>query len=186
MSKADCYQGKAGRCAQVCEYLGWMPPTNTCQTQCTHHITCWAWLLPQVIFCSFDKGGFLRHSGLASPRQPGRGWVAIFHRLLLPKSTLTNGLWLGWPLWQLPWELLRANQVVLVLKNPPANAGGTRDVVFILWSGRSPGAAHLGESQYSCLENPMDTGAWRATVHGVELTAGTKLACMQGLSATCW
>ena len=39
MSKADCYQGKAGRCAQVCKYLGWMPPTNTCQTQCTHIIS---------------------------------------------------------------------------------------------------------------------------------------------------
>ena len=34
-------------------------------------------------------------------------------------------------------------------------------------SGRSPGGGHGNQLQYSCLENPMDRGAWRATVHGV-------------------
>ena len=33
--------------------------------------------------------------------------------------------------------------------------------------GTSPGGGHGNSSQYSCLENPMDRGAWRATVHGV-------------------
>ena len=35
------------------------------------------------------------------------------------------------------------------------------------WSGRSPGGGHGNPLQYSCLENPKDRGAWRATVHGV-------------------
>ena len=42
------------------------------------------------------------------------------------------------------------------------------DTGSIPGSGRSPGGGHGNPLQYSCLENPMDTGAWRATVHGVE------------------
>ena len=60
-----------------------------------------------------------------------------------------------------------AFQVVLVVKKPPANAGGVRDMGLILGSGRSPRGGHSNQLQYSCLENPMDRGAWRATVHGV-------------------
>ena len=51
-----------------------------------------------------------------------------------------------------------------VVKNPPANAG---DTGLILGLGRSPGGWHGNPLQYSCLQNPMDNGAWRATVHGV-------------------
>jgi len=54
-----------------------------------------------------------------------------------------------------------------VVKNPPANAGATRDAVSIPGSGRSPGAGNGNPLQYSCLENPMGRGAWWATVHGV-------------------
>ena len=54
-----------------------------------------------------------------------------------------------------------------VEKNPPANAGTVRDVGSIPGSGRSPGGGH-GNLQYSCLENPLDKGAWRATVHEVQ------------------
>ena len=50
------------------------------------------------------------------------------------------------------------------LKNPPANAG---DVGSIPGSGRSPGEGRGNPLQDSCLGNPMDRGAWRATVHGV-------------------
>ena len=60
----------------------------------------------------------------------------------------------------------RASQVVLVVKNP-ANAGNIKDVGLIPWSGRSPGGGHGNPLQYSCLENPMDRGAWRATVYRV-------------------
>ena len=55
----------------------------------------------------------------------------------------------------------------LVVKNLPADAGDLRDVGWIPGSGRSPGEGNGNPLQYSCLENPMDRGAWRATVHGV-------------------
>ena len=61
----------------------------------------------------------------------------------------------------------RASQVVLVVKNPPANAGNIKDVGLIPGSGRSPGGGPGNPLQYSCLENPMDRGAWRATVYRV-------------------
>ena len=53
-----------------------------------------------------------------------------------------------------------------MVKNPPANAGDTRDAGLIPGSGRFPGGGHGNPLQYSCLENPMDRGAWWATVHG--------------------
>ena len=56
--------------------------------------------------------------------------------------------------------------MVLVVKNPPANTGDTRDVGSIPRSGRPPGGGHGNPLQYSYLENPMDRGAWQATVHG--------------------
>ena len=61
----------------------------------------------------------------------------------------------------------QASQVVLVVKNLPANAGDTRDVGSILGWGRSPGGRHGNPLQYFCLENPMDRGVWRATIHMV-------------------
>ena len=59
------------------------------------------------------------------------------------------------------------SQVKLVVKNPPANAGDVRDVGSILGSGRSPGGQHGNPLWYSCLQNPRDREAWRATVHRV-------------------
>ena len=53
-----------------------------------------------------------------------------------------------------------------MIKNLPANAGEIRDAGSIPGLGRSPGRGHGNPLQYSCLENPMDRGAWRATVHG--------------------
>ena len=53
-----------------------------------------------------------------------------------------------------------------VVKNPPANVGDTRDVDLIPGWGRSPGGGNGSPPQYPCLENPIDRGAWRATVHG--------------------
>ena len=58
-------------------------------------------------------------------------------------------------------------QVVLAVKNPPANAGGPRDAGLIPGSGRSPGEGHSNPLQYSYLENPMDRGTWQATVYRV-------------------
>ena len=59
-----------------------------------------------------------------------------------------------------------ASQVVLVVKNPPANAGDIRDMGFIPGSGRTPGGGHVNPLQSSCLENSMDRGAWQTAVHG--------------------
>ena len=54
----------------------------------------------------------------------------------------------------------RVSQVALVVKNPAANAGDTRDTGLI------PGLGNGNPLQYSCLGNPMDSAAWRATVGG--------------------
>ena len=59
-----------------------------------------------------------------------------------------------------------ASQVALVVKNLPTHAGDTRDMGLIPGSGRSPRERHGNPLQY-CLENPMDGGAWQATVHRV-------------------
>ena len=50
--------------------------------------------------------------------------------------------------------------LVLVVKNPAANAGDIRDTGSIPGVGRSPGGGHSNALQYSCLENPMDRGVW--------------------------
>ena len=63
--------------------------------------------------------------------------------------------------------LQRASQMALVIKNPTANARDIKDAGLIPGLGRSPGGGHDNPLQYSCLENPMDTGAWRATVHEI-------------------
>ena len=71
---------------------------------------------------------------------PGKIWVII---------------WLNRQGW-------RASHVAVVVKNPPPSAGGVRDSGLISMSGRLPGGGHGNPLQYSCLENPMDRGAWKA------------------------
>ena len=58
----------------------------------------------------------------------------------------------------------RASQVALEVQNPPANAGGKRDMGSIPALGRSPDEGNGNTLQYFCLENPMDRGAWQAAV----------------------
>ena len=53
-----------------------------------------------------------------------------------------------------------------LVKNPPANAGDEGDACLISESGRSTGEGNSNPFQYSCLENPMDRGAWQVTVVG--------------------
>ena len=57
--------------------------------------------------------------------------------------------------------------VALVVKNLPVNAGDLQDVGLIPGSGRFPGGGHGNPCHYSCQENPMDRGAWQATIHRV-------------------
>ena len=60
----------------------------------------------------------------------------------------------------------QASNVVLVVKNPPASVGDVKDERLIPGLGRPSGEGHGNPLQCSCLENPMDRGAWQATVHG--------------------
>ena len=57
--------------------------------------------------------------------------------------------------------------MALVVKKLPANAEDLRDMRSIPGSGRSSEGGHGNPLQYSCLENPMDRGAWQSVVHGV-------------------
>ena len=61
----------------------------------------------------------------------------------------------------------RASLMVLVVKNTPANAGDIEDAGLVSGLGRSPGGEHNNPLQYSCLEKPMDRGAWWAIVHKI-------------------
>ena len=60
-----------------------------------------------------------------------------------------------------------ASQVALVVKNSPTKTGDITDTGLIPESGRSPGGWDGNPLKYSCLENPMDRGAWQAAVHDV-------------------
>ena len=98
-----------------------------------------------------------------------------------PKNTGVGSLPLLqqiFPTQELNWGLLHCRLILYqlsyqgVVKNPPANAGDVRDAGSIYpWvfpeSERSPGGGHGNLLQCSCLENPMDRGAWRAMVHRV-------------------
>ena len=77
----------------------------------------------------------------------------------------------GFPVWHLinfyeegqePWLV-----TVSLLMNPPADARDRAGADSIPGLGRSPGGGNGNPFQYSCLEIPMDRGAWRVTVHGV-------------------
>ena len=59
------------------------------------------------------------------------------------------------------------SQVIILVKNLPANAGDRRDAGLIPGLGIFPGGEHGNPLQYSCMENPMDRGTWQATVHRV-------------------
>ena len=85
---------------------------------------------------------------------------------------------------------LAASPVAQLVKKPPANAGEARDKGSIPGSGRYPGGGHGNPLQDSCLGNPMDRGAWRATVHGVtksDMTEVTKYQQLwQPVLGLCW
>ena len=60
-------------------------------------------------------------------------------------------------------------------KEHACNAGDIKDAGSIPRSGRSPGEGHGSPLRYSCLENPMDGGAWRTMVHGVSESDRTEV-----------
>ena len=87
------------------------------------------------------------------------------------------------------WVVKWAYQVVLVVKNLPANARDIRDARWIPGSTRSPGGGHGNPLQYSYLEKPMDRGAWQPIVHRV-LKSATQLkwlsTCKQWYLTPCF
>jgi len=79
--------------------------------------------------------------------------------------------------------------VALEVKNLPAKAGDARDLGSIPGLGSFPGGGYGNRLQCSCLENPMDRGAWRATVHGItesDTTEATEHTRMQTRSRDAW
>ena len=94
-----------------------------------------------------------------------------------PGESQGRGSVVGWCLWGRTesdtWlssssSMLRwASHVALVVKNLPANTGRCKRNRFDPWVGKIPWRRHGNPLQYSCLENPMDRGAWRAADHGV-------------------
>ena len=106
--------------------------------------------------------GMATHSSLLAWRLPKdtRAWRTTVHGVAKSRTRLSNKaqhslLWM--------W----ASQVVLVVKNLSAIEGDIRDTGLTPGLGRSPGGSYGHPLQYSCLENPMDRGAWQATVHRV-------------------
>ena len=71
-----------------------------------------------------------------------------------------------------------------VVKNPSANTRDIRDRGSICGSGRSPGGRHGNPLQYSYLENPMDRGVWRATLHGVAKSQTVQFSSVAQLCPT--
>ena len=59
------------------------------------------------------------------------------------------------------------SQVALVVKNWPANSGNIKRGGFNPWVRKIPGGGHGNPLQFSCLKNPMERGAWQATVQWV-------------------
>ena len=77
--------------------------------------------------------------------------------------------------WSSPCSPIWSHFVLIskvVVKNPPASVGDVRDAGLIPELGRSPGGEHNNPLQYSCLEESVDRGAWRATVHRVTKSVG--------------
>ena len=99
--------------------------------------------------------------------------------LCCDKGLLCVGL--SWPrIWNTVDASSGASQSALVVKTLPFNARDGRDEVSIPGSGRSPGEGNRNPLHYSCLKNPLDRGAWRATVHVVsesDMTQATKYTC---------
>ena len=110
--------------------------------------------LPRSWLCSLE-------SGLHCQGKAGHWWCR-------QQTQINSGSWL---------VLIPCTQVVLVVKNTPANGRDVRDVGTVPGWGRSPGEGHGHPLQYSCLEKPTERGAWQATVRGV-----TKIQTMKWLS----
>ena len=103
----------------------------------------------------------------------GRKWQPT--PVFLPGESQGRGSLVGCRLWgrtesdttEATWQQQHASQVAIVVKNLSASAGDVRDTGSIPGLGKCPGEGNGNPPQYSCLENSVGRGAWRATLHGV-------------------
>ena len=73
-----------------------------------------------------------------------------------------------------------------MVKNTAANAGDIRDLGSIPGSGRFPGGGNGNPLQYSCLENPMDRGAWQTSSKGLKESDKTERLTHTHSDLNCW
>ena len=103
-----------------------------------------------------------------SPQPPAQSSFCLFTSLFSRcRFFLQTPCHISRDLFVIPWTLHGASLMAQQVKNPPANAGDVRDFCLIPGLGRSHGGEHGNPLQYSCLQNPMDWEAWKATVYGV-------------------
>ena len=115
----------------------------------------------QVRFPGEGSGNPLQYSCLGNPMDRSLGDYSPWgHKRSDTTEGLNNNKRDVFP-------LSLGSQFVLVVKNLPAYTGYTGDTGLIPGLGRSLGEGHGNPLQYSCLENPIDRGAWWATVHGI-------------------
>ena len=122
----------------------------------------WPWAL-----IHYMKEGYILYESvksLSAWTSPRSHSCLLSRRVQLIRSLLAGCVCWGWGR---DGQRLEESQVVLVVKNPPANTGDARDASSIPGLGRSPGVGNVNRLQYSYLENSIDRGAWGATVHGV-------------------
>ena len=115
-------------------------------------------------FPEAGHGNLLQYSFLEESMDRGARWAPV-HGLAKSRTRLSD--FTSLPVSGKTRVALWIPQVALVVKNPSTNAGDVRDMGSNPELGRSPGGRHGHPLQYSCQENPMDRGAWWATVHGV-------------------
>ena len=90
--------------------------------------------------------------------------MVLLHTYYVTCDLFTSRIYWMAMVWQaLSWSI----QVVVVVKKLSASAGDVRDMSLIPGLGRSSGEGHGNPLQYSCLENPVDRGAWQAMAHRV-------------------
>ena len=116
------------------------------------------------------QNSFAKHWTLASKENAFRFLQTSGHNTLVnwPIHNLVSCMFLSRTHYTIYYlvDLFTPNCQWLSSKESTCNAGTTGDMGSILGSGRYSGGGHRNPLQYSCLENPMDRGAWQATVHG--------------------
>ena len=149
--------------------IPWTEEPGGLQSMGSHRVGCdWMTSLSRT---GEGNGSPLQCSCLENPRDGGAWWAAVYgvaqSRTRLKRLSSSSSS-KGDPNCTLSflrsYGMSGASQVVLVVKNPPANSG---DVGLRPGPGGSPKEGNGNLLQYSCLENSMDRGAWWAAVHGV-------------------